>query len=128
MKRFLLILCIFITFCASIEAANMPNLKYKNIGIKDKIYFNSDTNIWSNKANKKTTTFYTKVKGFGDFFDYLDNEKNYAFSTNCEYEFIYNNKLIGYSNLDMKFYDIGFVNGVLTKNELSKECTKGLHS
>ena len=51
----------------------------------------------------------------------MDSNKNYAFTTECEYEFIYNNSLIGYSNRDMKFYEISYINGGIGKRELLKE-------
>ena len=44
-----------------------------------------------------------------------------AFSTNCNYEFLNGKDLIGYSNSDLKFYDFAFLNGELTKRELTEE-------
>ena len=119
MKKFL---CLF--FCMILiqtaYAANYPDLKYKNIKNKEKISYDFSTGKWS-KYNKNNGTYFIKTNGFGDFFDYLDSDKNFAFSTNCEYEFIYNDKLIGYSNKDLKFYNIRYENGKVNKAELSKE-------
>lgn len=118
---------IFITFlimfCTMIyvHASNMPDLKYKNIGIKEKITYDITTNVWSKKSDRKNSNYFVKTKGFGDFYDYLDSNKDFAFTTNCEYEFIHNGSLIGYSNRDMKFYEILFDNKTVGKRALSKE-------
>ena len=65
-----------------VYANNMPNLKYKNIGNKDKITFNESTGTWSKAIDKKSGNYYIKTKGFGDFYDYLNPNKDFAFSTN----------------------------------------------
>lgn len=109
-----------------VSAENFPNLKYKNIGLKDKISYDIQTNTWSKKIDKKNKNYFVKVKGFGDFYDYLDADKNFAFSTNCEYEFIYNNTLIGYSNRDLKFYEIIYDNNTIGKRALTIEETEAL--
>ena len=115
--------CIFIMFglINTGNAQNMPDLTYKNISLKNKISYDSETNVWSNKINKKNKNYFIKVKGFGDYFDYLDSDKNFAFTTNCEYEFIYNNGFYGYSNRDMKFYEFIYDNNKIIKRTLSKE-------
>ena len=116
-------LTIFLLFAAglTVYAENFPDLKYKNIAVKDKISYNSQTESWSHKIDKKNGNYYIKTKGFGNFYDYLNSEKSFAFSTNCEYEFIYNNQFIGYSNRDLKFYSITYKNGRIIKTPLSKE-------
>ena len=113
----------FIMFCTVTfaNASGMPDLKYKNIGIKDKITYDIETNSWSKNTDKKNLNYFVKTEGFGDFYDYLDADKNFAFSTNCEYEFIYNNSFIGFSNRDMKFYEILYDNKTAGKRALTKE-------
>jgi len=115
-------LYILIMFCTNtfVCAENFPDIKYKNIKVKDKITYDSETNVWS-KAGKNNKNYFVKTNGFGDFYDYLDPEQNFVFSTQCEYEFIYNKTLIGYSNKDMKFYEILFDNDTVAKRDLSKE-------
>ena len=51
----------------------------------------------------------------------MDSQKDFAFTTNCEYEFIYKDSLIGYSSRDLKFYRITLSGGTLSKLPLSKE-------
>ena len=128
MKRIVLTFLLSLAVVLSVNAKNMPDVKYKNIGNKDKISYNSETNVWSKKVDKKQGNYFIKTKGFGDFYDYLDSDKNFAFSTNCEYEFIYNNSLIGYSNREMKFYDITYINGGLSKRVLNKEEVESIFS
>lgn len=120
MKKIFLFCLLSLFLTLNVHANNFPNLKYKNIANKDKISFNPQTGIWSKKHNNKSEIIFTKTKGFGEFYDYLDTNKNFAFSTDCEYEFIYNDSLIGYSGRDMKFYDINFNNG-LSKRAMSQE-------
>lgn len=120
MKKFLLSILCFYVF-NSVNAANMPDLPYKNIKIKEKIFYNQTSETWSKKADKKSDNYYTKTNGFGNFYDYVDSNKNFVFSTNCEYEFIYKGNLIGYSNSNMKFYNITYKDNQLKKTELSKE-------
>ena len=108
-------------FGLSVCAQNFPDIKYKNIGNKDKIYYDPASDNWTNKFDKKTDNYFIKTKGFGDFYDYLYPNKNFAFSTNCEYEFLYKGNLIGYSNRDLKFYDIKFINDGISKRELTKD-------
>ena len=121
MKKIFASLIVFMLFGLSVYADNFPKIKYKNIGNKDKISYDSSTDTWSKKIDKKTTNYFIKTKGFGEFYDYLYPSKDFAFTTNCEYEFIYNGSLIGYSNKDLKFYDIQFANGGISKRELTKE-------
>ncbi len=121
MKKRFLCLFVFILFSLSVYAENFPDIKYKNIGNKDKIAYDETADTWSKKFDKKTTNYFIKTKGFGEFYDYLYPNKNFAFTTSCEYEFIYNGSLIGYSNRDLKFYDIKFVNNGLSKRELTRE-------
>lgn len=121
MKKIFISLFIMLGTISFAFSANMPDLKYKNISVKNKITYNIDSNTWQKADGKKGETFYIKTKGFGDFYDYLDSENNFAFSTNCEYEFIHNNSLIGFSNRDMKFYEILYDNNTAGKRALSKE-------
>lgn len=119
MKKFFIGFCVFLMSSYNVYAGTMPDIGYKNIKLKEKISYNQKTNSWDKKSKQNTN--YTKTKGFGDFYDYIDSDKNFAFSTNCEYEFIYKGRLIGYSNHDMKFYDFTFVNNKLEKFELNKD-------
>ena len=120
MKKVFLFLLVCFILNISVCAENFPKIKHKNINVKDKIAFDISSNTWS-KFNKKSTNYFIKVKGFGDFYDYLDSEQNFAFTTNCEYEFLYKDSLIGFSNRDMKFYELLYDNKTIGKRALTKE-------
>ena len=126
MKKIILSFCLCLAFILTAHANNFPDTKHKNIGNKEKISYDSVTDTWSKKIDKKSGNYYIKTKGFGDFYDYNDSNGNFAFTTDCEYEFISNNNLIGYSNKDMKFYYITYINGGIAKRELSTEEVKKL--
>ena len=119
MKR-LLVSIFLLMFLSPVFAGEIPGFKYKDIGLKSKISYNPSTNKWSNHVNKGDI-YFTKTNGFGKYFDYLDSNKSFAFSTDCEYEFIANGFLIGYSNKDLKFYSFSLINGKLLKVELSQD-------
>lgn len=119
MKR-LLVLVFILVFFSPVFAGEIPGFKYKDIGLKSKISYNPSTNKWSNHVNKGDN-YFIKTKGFGKYSDYLDSNKSFAFSTDCEYEFIAGDFLIGYSNKDLKFYSFSYHAGELTKRELSQD-------
>ena len=120
MKNFLLSLSLCLIVTLSANSNNFPDTKYHNIGTNDKISYDSNTDTWSRKIDKKSGNFFVKTKGFGDFFDYNYSDGSFAFSTECEYEFVHNNNFIGYSNRNMKFYYITYINGGISKRELTK--------
>ena len=102
-------------------ADNLPDLGLKKIRNKETISYNRETGNWSAKVNRKTDEYYTKTKGFGIYYDYLNPNKDFAFSTDCEYEFLHNGKFIAYSNSDLNFYEVGFEDGNLTKRLMDKD-------
>ena len=120
MKKIITIFILFLIAVFPVYAEKMPNIKYKNIKNKEKIYYDSGSDMWTTKINKNDNYFY-KTKGFGDFYDYVDKNGNFLFSTNCEYEFIKNGNFIAYSNKNLKFYYITYINGGLSKRALSKD-------
>ena len=121
MKKILICIIAVFGLINIVNAEHMPDIRYKNIGIKDKITYDTNTNIWSKSGGRKNNNYYVKTKGFGDFYDYLDSNKDFAFTTNCEYEFLYKDSLIGFSNLDMKFYEIIYDGNAVSKRALTIE-------
>ena len=119
MKR-LLVSIFLLVFLSPVFASEIPGFKYKDIGLKSKISYNPSTNKWTNHVNKGDS-YFIKTKGFVKYFDYLDSNKSFAFSTDCEYEFIAGDFFIGYSNKDLKFYSFSLINGKLLKRELSQD-------
>lgn len=121
MKKILLLAFLGILIVNPTFADKMNNIEYKELKENSKILFNSDLGIWSQKINRKTPIFYVK-KDMGDGTSLFVNIKDgYAFSTNCQYEFLNKGLLIGYSNNDLKFYSFTLNDNILEKNELSLE-------
>ena len=119
-KKILIALFLLIITSVQVKASNFENIKYKNISDKSKISYNKESNNWSFGTKQKAET-YIKTKGFGNYYDYIDSHKDFAFTTNCEYEFITNGKFIGYSNSDFLFYRFDYANGFITKTKLEPE-------
>ena len=126
MKKVILSLFLCFMFVIGAYAGNLPDTKYSNLEKKDKISYDPSTDTWSRKIDRKNGNYFVKTKGFGDFYDYNDANGNFAFSTNCEFEFINNKNFIGYSNKDMKFYFITYINGGLSKRALTREEVEAL--
>lgn len=120
MKKILLIftLCLGIL---SASAKGLENIDYKNIKEGSKLTFSEG--IWSNKANKKTETYFIKKisDGTGSYSEFYTPDGDLSFTTGTQYEFLRNGKLIGYSNADLKFYEFGFDGNNLSKSELSED-------
>jgi len=121
MKNFLLLILVFVIFLVPVSASNAVPLKYKNIKLKSRIGYNSEIDNWYAKASKNDEEYYTKNSIGENKYVYLDKSGSLAFETDCDYEFINNGKFICYSNNDLNFYNISFLNGEITKNKLSEE-------
>ena len=57
MKKFALSICFCLALVSAVYAENFPNLKYKNIGQKDKISYNATSDTWSRKVDKKSGNY-----------------------------------------------------------------------
>lgn len=100
------------------------NIKYKNISANKKIAASKDGQNWFTKYSEKSDNIciikkITSVKNA--YSEFYDKQGNFIFSAGTQYEFIHNKKLIGYSNDDLKFYELTLNNnGILCKNELAE--------
>lgn len=94
-------------------------INYKNLKHNEKISYSSG--IWSKKINRKNNNFFIKKVPDGNthFTEFYTPEGDFAFSTATQYEFIYKNSLIGYSNFDLKFYEYSLKNNILEQRELT---------
>lgn len=117
-NRIFLTFILFVGICLSVYA---DNIQYKNIKDGESIV-NYEEGTWG-IANKKRDIYYTKKisDGSGSFSEFYTPEEEFVFSTGCNYEFILNGKLIGYSNSDLKFYEFSMPCGILDHRELSEE-------
>ena len=124
MKKY--ITTIFVLFLSVIytAASDIQGLKGNDIKLNSFLSYDNSSGQW--QSGKKTETYFTKTKGFGEFPEYMHPNGDFAFATNCELEFLSNGQFIGYSNKDLNFYRFYFNEGVLEKEALSKEEIQGL--
>lgn len=120
MKKFILGLFTFLICSSPAFADNQAVLPYKNIKEGAKLYCIGG--LWTSKGVKDTEYFVKAKTEEGKYvFNYPDGET--AFSSDCDYEFIYDGRLIGYSNSDLKFYEISLL-GFERENTPSEEETE----
>ena len=121
MKKF--VLAFFILFCTNLSSfsQNIPGFNFKGIDYKNKIFYDLSAGNWSYKDSKADSICFVKKIGFNDFGDFVKSDGSYMFSTNCDFDFIYNSRLIGYSSKDLKFYEFSYDNGQVIKTPLTKE-------
>ena len=117
-KLGLIVLVLFFTLL-SVEAGGCQKIKYKNIKDGAKIIVNEST--WSFKVPKKSDNYYVKKvsEGFTKFSEFYSSDGIFLFSAATQYEFINNGRLIGYSNLNLKFYEFYLENGLFCQRELA---------
>lgn len=117
-KTILIILLFFLS--VSVNASEFKQIDYKNLKEGSKIY--TDGLNWTNKVNKKTDYYIKKIAtGANKFSEFYSKDGIFLFSTATQYEFIKNGSLIGYSNLDLKFYEYEIKNNILEQRELTPE-------
>lgn len=114
--KFVTIFLIFF-ISTSVFAADFEKINYKNIKEGEKLTLTSFG--WSTKVDKKNKNYYVKRISQGTrFSEFYSPDNEFLFSTGCEYEFIHSDKLYGYSNNDLKFYEFSMQNGILEQREL----------
>ena len=110
----ILLLCFNLTALAE-------NIRYKNIQPNDiiKVY---ESGKWSFAKRRDTNRFIKKISdGTGNYSEFYNSQDEFVFSTGCQYEFIHQGHLIGYSNHELKFYEFFLDNGILTQRELNED-------
>lgn len=123
MKKILISLIISAVVTLSVNAVD---IKYKNLKEKSKISYNTELDKWSLKKNGEDYYVKTISVGSGSYSEFLNPDESFAFTTDCNYEFILNGDLIGYSNEKLKFYDFAIIDGELTKRELNQDEVQSL--
>ena len=120
MRKILYILFV-LCFSLSVYAEDLASIPYKNIEEEGKIKYVND--VWSSDVSRKDSDYLIKFisTGTGNFSEFYRSDGSFAFTTGCQYEFIYKGDLIGYSNQDLKFYDIVFMDGKFVPRELTPD-------
>lgn len=121
MKRFFICTLLTMLVTASVQAAELLNIPYKNIKEGGKLKY--ENGVWSDKVAKRETPYFVKFisDGTGNYSEFYNSDGQFAFTTGTQYEFIYKGSLIGYSNHDLKFYELGCNNDLKCKRELTAE-------
>ncbi len=101
MKKIILLLFMFL-FCLKVSAADTKTLPYKNIKQNSHIYY-TESDGWTIKRHKNVNMSFVRTEKvlFAD-------DKDFAFDTNCDYLFITNGVLVGYSASELNFYKFIF--------------------
>ena len=121
MKKILLSLIVMSAMVLCVNAEELLQIPYKNIKEESKLRIEND--VWTNKINKKEQDYLIKFisDGSGNYSEFYNSDGTFAFSTDCQYEFLHKGDLIGYSNQDLKFYDFTYAEGKLNKRELTED-------
>lgn len=112
MKKLFILICMLF-FCLNVFASDYKALPYKGIKNESKIKI-SDSGTWSAKVNRKDADYFIKRDAV-----LYNQDDSVNFITNCNFMFIDNGRLIGYSDSDLKFYEFMNTSGNIEKNELS---------
>lgn len=112
--KFKNLIVIFLFMLTLPAYAGMKNFPYKELPEGGKAAVSSD-GVWSLKVSKKTP-FYKKSDTLLIFSD-----TDTSFNTDCNFIFMDKGRLLGYSQNDLKFYEIKSENGILQKDELPQD-------
>lgn len=103
------LLLIYIITCAFLVPPSFASkLPYSNIKDGSKIKL---SDVWTSKVNKKDKDCYLREGS-----QFISQNSDNVFDTECTYIFIYNGRLFGYS--DLKFYELTLNDNGLDKREL----------
>lgn len=105
----------------TVNAKEFKTIDYNNIKDGAKIFY--DGLNWTSKVKRKSSDYYQKriANGATKYSEFYSPENVFLFSTATNYDFIYKGSLIGYSNLDMKFYEYSMDKGILEQRELTSD-------
>lgn len=118
-KFCLLIIILFLSILV-VKADDFQKIEYKNLKNGAKITF--DGVNWNTKVNRKNNDYYLKQTSADalSLSEIYSPQGEYLFSLGTNYEFINKGSLIGYSNIDLKFYEFEVSNGQLLRRELNE--------
>lgn len=119
MRLFLIVLS-FLLSVNAVLAYDYPAAVKNTLDVNQKVNYNTETKEWSRKPLKNSVTFTKHMTvGTGGYSEFLKQKKYY--DTNTTLEFFHGNKLIGYNQHSLKFYELDFDGNKITAREL-KPC------
>lgn len=122
MQKLLVILIFLLTFNSAVAYNYSPNV-LDSVKDEQKIGYNTATKEWTRTPGAKDLVFTKHIThGSGGFSEY--KTKKEFFDPNSTYEFLYKNKLYGYNQHLLKFYEIKVNNGEFINVELNENQLK----
>lgn len=123
--RILTVLLYFLISANCVFAYDYPQEMKNNLEVTQKINYNPNSKIWTRKPLKSGITFTKHMTvGSGGFSEFLNQKKYY--DTNTTLEFLDENRLIGYNQHMLKFFELGFDGKKITNRELKLDEIKKL--
>ena len=98
--------------CISVSASDVKDMPYKNLKDGQKINI-AESQTWSTKVKRKDSGWFIKRGS-----ELFSNDEALSFDTGCDYIFINNGNLYGYSENDLKFYEISYTDSDFFRTEL----------
>ena len=126
MRKIFFSLLILSGLVLNVQASELLSIPYKGIKEEGKLKIVND--VWTDNVKRRDNDYFIKFisDGTGSYSEFYNADGSFAFTTGCQYEFIKNGDLIGYSNQDLKFYDYTYADGVLSRRELAEEEVQAL--
>ena len=126
MRKIFFSLLILSGLVLNVQASELLSIPYKGIKEEGKLKIVND--VWTDKVPRKDYDYFVKMisDGTGSYSEFYNSDGTFAFTTGCQYEFIKNGDLIGYSNQDLKFYDYIYSDNLLSRRELTEEEVQAL--
>lgn len=118
--RVLAFLLCFLISTNCVLAYDYPQSIKNNLEVTQKINYNPNSKIWTRKPVNGGISFTKHMTvGSGGFSEFLNQKKYY--DTNTTLEFLNGNKLIGYNQHILKFFELGFDGKKITTRELKAD-------
>ncbi len=117
------LLLVLLSLAISVNIAlayNYPDNVQSFVEVNKKVYYNPTSSTWARTPLAKGLIFTKHMTvGSGGFSEFLLDKTYY--DTNTTLEFYDGNKLLGYNQHELKFYELGFNDNKITRRELSAD-------
>ena len=127
MRKIILSLCLFLAACGS-EYQIPPALLNNQVKDNQQIFYSPSGHFWSADNLVEDRIMFTKhySSGSGGYSEYIGAGGTRLDEFASNFEFIVDNRLIGYNSANFKFYDVVWQNSYFLPVELSYDEVKKL--